>query len=50
MLVISEKQYGAIALLVGQPTPFNKPQQFKQLMFLEKARRTILFGIVLLAL
>lgn len=32
MLVITEKQYGAIELLVGQPTPYDKPQQFEQLM------------------
>ena len=32
MLVITEKQYGAIELLVGKPTPYDKPQQFEQLM------------------
>ena len=34
MLVITEKQYGAIELLVGKPTPYDKPQQFEQLMIL----------------
>ena len=32
MLVITEKQYNAIELLVGKPTPYDKPQQFEQLM------------------
>ena len=32
MLVITEKQYHAIELLVGKPTPYDKPQQFEQLM------------------
>ena len=32
MLVITEKQYGAIELLVGKPTPYDKPQQVEQLM------------------
>ena len=32
MLVITEKQYGAIELLVGKPTPYDKPQQFEQLI------------------
>ena len=32
MLVITEKQYGAIELLVGKPTVYDKPQQFEQLM------------------
>ena len=32
LLVITEKQYGAIELLVGKPTPYDKPQQFEQLM------------------
>lgn len=31
MLVITEKQYNAIELLVGKPTPYDKPQQFEQL-------------------
>ena len=29
---ITEKQYNAIELLVGKPTPYDKPQQFEQLM------------------
>lgn len=32
MLVITEKQYGAIELLVGKQTVYDKPQQFEQLM------------------
>ena len=32
MLIITEKQYRAIELLVGKPTPYDKPQQFEQLM------------------
>ena len=32
MLVITEKQYNAIELLVGKPTPYDKPQPFEQLM------------------
>lgn len=32
MLVITEKQYHAIELLAGKPTPYDKPQQFEQLM------------------
>ena len=32
MLVITEKQYHAIELPVGKPTPYDKPQQFEQLM------------------
>ena len=39
MLVITEKQYGAIELLVGQPSPFDKPQQFRQLMFFRKSKK-----------
>ena len=36
MLVITEKQYNAIELLVGKPTPYDKPQQFEQLMIFRK--------------
>ena len=36
MLVITEKQYNAIELLVGKPTPYDKPQQFEQLMIFSK--------------
>ena len=32
MLVITEKQYNAIELLVGKPTSYDKPQQFEQMM------------------
>lgn len=32
MLVITEKQYNAIELLVGRPTPYDRPQQDEQLM------------------
>ena len=32
MLVITEKKYHAIELLVGKPTPYDKPQQFEQRM------------------
>lgn len=32
VLVITEKQYGAIELLVGKQTVYDKPQQFEQLM------------------
>lgn len=32
MMVITEKQYGAIELLIGEPTPYDKPQQYEQLM------------------
>lgn len=32
MMVITEKQYGAIELLIGEPTPYDQPQQFEQLM------------------
>lgn len=32
MLVITEKQYNAIELLVGKPTPYDQPQQYEQLM------------------
>ena len=32
MLIITEKQYNAIELLVGKPTPYDKPQQFEQMM------------------
>lgn len=32
MLVITEKQYGAIEILVGKATPYDKPQQYEQLM------------------
>ena len=32
MLIITEKQYQAIELLVGKPTPHDKPQQFEQLV------------------
>lgn len=32
MMVITEKQYNAIELLIGDPTPYDKPQQYEQLM------------------
>lgn len=32
MLVVTEKQYQAIELLVGQPTVYDRPQQAEQLM------------------
>ena len=32
MLVITEKQYNAIELLVGRPTPYDRPQQDEQLL------------------
>lgn len=32
MLVITEKQYQAIELLVGTPTVYDRPQQAEQLM------------------
>lgn len=32
MLVITEKQYNAIELLVGPPSPCDSPQEFEQLM------------------
>lgn len=31
MMVITEKQYNATELLVGLPTPYDKPQQWEQL-------------------
>ena len=36
---LQKKQYGAIELLVGQPSPFDKPQQFGQLMFFRKSKK-----------
>lgn len=41
MLVITEKQYGAIELLVGKPTPYDKPQQFEQLMIFKNKERLL---------
>lgn len=32
MMVITEKQYNAIELLVGEPSVYDAPQQFEQLM------------------
>lgn len=32
MLVITKTQYHAIELPVGKPTPYDKPQQFEQLL------------------
>ena len=46
MLVITEKQYNAIELLVGKPTPYDKPQQFEQLMFFKKNTERLLIEIV----
>ncbi|MFR6694906.1 MAG: CRISPR-associated endonuclease Cas2 [Dysosmobacter sp.] len=42
MLVITEKQYNAIELLVGKPTPYDKPQQFEQLMIFKKNTERLL--------
>ena len=42
MLVITEKQYNAIELLVGKPTPYDKPQQFEQLMIFYRNRSVFL--------
>ena len=36
---LQKKQYGAIELLVGQPSPFDKLQQFRQLMFFRKSKK-----------
>ena len=32
MLIITEKQYNAIELLVGKATVYDRPQEFEQLM------------------
>lgn len=32
MLVITEKQYSNIQILLGKPTPYDEPQQMEQLM------------------
>ena len=32
MLVVTEKQYNAIEILVGNPEIYDKPQEFEQLM------------------
>lgn len=46
MLVITEKQYNAIELLVGRPTPYDRPQQDEQLLIFKKNTERLPMEIV----